>query len=162
MSDQLKHSMFHGVLFPQVTNQSNQPEDLMLRRAVKFQARPEFFWKDMTFVVFDFETTGLDQNFDRVIEVGAQKIRNFQVIDQFESFIDVEQTLSSTVTKLTGISQDMLAGQPKAPQVFSDFLKFIQGGVLVAHNASFDMNFLGHLMEGQLNLIIDHNTHQRL
>ena len=104
MSDQLKHSMFHAVLYPPVSSQSHDQEDLKLRRSVKFRALPEAFWHDMTFVVFDFETTGLDSNYDRVIELGAQKIRNFEVVDQFESFVDVEQTLSSTCLLYTSPS----------------------------------------------------------
>ena len=67
---------------------------------------------------------------------------NFQVVEEFSSFVQIDTELSSTVTRITGITSDMLAGQPLIEEIMPEFLKFIDGSILMAHNAGFDKAFL--------------------
>ena len=113
MINLLQHSMFEEVLFPSTkSQQSAKTTELCLRKHVRFQTHPAQNIKDSTWVIFDFETTGLDSSYDRIIEIGAQKIQNNVVIDQFESLIDIKQDLPNIVQKLSGITNKMLKGQP--------------------------------------------------
>jgi len=141
MSELLKNSMFYEVLFPK-DNQDFLEQDLQLRRTLRFQVPFNPNLEDLSFVVFDLETTGLDSSNDRIIEIGAQKIVNLQVVDEFSSLVQTTEPLSTIVEKLTGIRSAMLKGQPEIAQVLGGFLEFIKGSVLVAHNANFDMSFL--------------------
>lgn len=143
-SSLIKYSMFQDVLYPKEEEKpsSGNQAHWSLRRALRYEAHPEIAFRSAPLVVFDFETTGLDSRCDRIIEVGAQKIINFEVVDEFSSFVQVENKLSSVVTQLTGITQEMLVGQPSVEEVLPSFFDFIDGSILLAHNASFDMNFL--------------------
>jgi DNA polymerase III subunit alpha, Gram-positive type len=98
---------------------------------------------DTSYVVFDTETTGLNAREDTLIEIAAVKMRGKQIVDTFSSLIDPERGLSPKITEITGISADMLVGQPKLPEVLPNFRAFAEGSVLVAHNAEFDVGFLG-------------------
>jgi len=94
-------------------------------------------------VVFDFETTGMSpQQGDRVIEVGAVRLKDGQIVDHFQSLINPEISLDPFVSDLTGISDQMLCDAPQAGHVFSDLKDFFGSSPLVAHNASFDKRFL--------------------
>ncbi|MEA3545625.1 MAG: 3'-5' exonuclease, partial [Thermodesulfobacteriota bacterium] len=94
-------------------------------------------------IVLDFETTGLyPDNGDRVIEIGAVLLRNQEVTDRFQSLVNPGFFISNEIESITGISNAMLDKAPSAPEVMGKFLKFIDSRPLVAHNASFDQNFL--------------------
>ena len=95
------------------------------------------------FVFFDFETTGLSPRTDRVIEIAALRVgRAGKVIGSFESLIRIDRALSPFITKLTGISDEMLADQRPAKAVMPEFLEFIGNRVVVSYNIPFDMGFL--------------------
>ena len=98
--------------------------------------------KDATYVVFDVETTGLSAIYDSIIELAAVKMKDGNVIDQFEEFIDPGHPLSATTIQLTGITDDMVKGSKSQEQVLKEFYEFSKDCILVAHNASFDMGFL--------------------
>ena len=141
----IKYSMFQEVLFPKEEDkkeQSGASDNFSLRRSVRYKAHPDLQFRSTPMVVFDLETTGLDSQYDRIIEIGAQKLVNFQVVDEFSSFVRVNSELSSVVTRLTGITSEMLKGQPHIESVLPEFLKFIDGSILMAHNAGFDKAFL--------------------
>ena len=97
---------------------------------------------DGKFVVFDIETTGLSQNADKIIEIGAVKIENGVITDRFSSFINPHQLLEPKIIKLTNINDEMLAEAKDDIDVIPRFLEFIEGSVLVAHNAPFDTGFM--------------------
>ena len=97
---------------------------------------------DDEYVAFDLETTGLHPRFDRIIEIGAVRMKNGEEIDRFQTFVDPQQPLSQEVIKLTEITDDMLAGAPKIQEVLPKFLEFVGDRVLVAHNAGFDTTFI--------------------
>ena len=94
------------------------------------------------YVAFDLETTGLYARRDKIIEIGAVRMKDGVEIDRFQTFVDPEQPLEKRTTDLTGITDDMLRGAPKIDAVLPKFLDFVGGSVLVAHNADFDTTFI--------------------
>ncbi|MDI3311829.1 MAG: exonuclease domain-containing protein, partial [Thermoanaerobacterium sp.] len=97
---------------------------------------------DDSFVVFDIETTGLSSINDSIIEIGAVKIKNCQIVDTFETFVNPQVHISKFITKLTGITDDMVKEYPSIEEILPKFLEFIKDSVLVAHNANFDVTFI--------------------
>jgi len=94
-------------------------------------------------VVFDIETTGLSPwHGARAIEIGAVAIKNGKIADEFHSLINQKVPIPKSVQEIHGITEDMLEDQPGPRTVFSNFHRFINDSLLVAHNAKFDMNFL--------------------
>ena len=94
-------------------------------------------------VVFDFETTGLNPDCGaRVIEVGAVKLERGEIAARFQSLVHPGRPVSRFISELTGITNQMLKGAPKAAEVFPRFLDFVGDAPLVAHNARFDLRFL--------------------
>ena len=97
---------------------------------------------DQEFVAFDLETTGLSSRTDRIIEIGAVRMRGGEEIDRFQTFVDPERSLDPKIVELTGINDGMLAGAPKITEVLPKFLEFVGDRVLVAHNSDFDTGFI--------------------
>ena len=104
-----------------------------------------------TYVVFDFETTGLSAVYDTIIELAAVKMKDGEIIDRFESFANPHHKLSATTIDLTGITDDLVENAPEVPEVLEKFREWTGDSILVAHNASFDMGFLnvGYKQMGQ-------------
>lgn len=94
------------------------------------------------FVAFDFETTGLSINYDKPTELGAVKIVDGVITETFSTLIDPQRPIPDEVVKKTGISDDMVKGQPLFEDVLSDFFKFTYGCGLIGHNIAFDFPFL--------------------
>lgn len=94
------------------------------------------------YVVFDTETTGLDYNKDCVTEIGAVKIKKGKICEQFTSLINPDKKIPENIVELTGINDDMVKDSPRISAVIPDFMKFIEGCVLVGHNVEFDMSFM--------------------
>ena len=97
---------------------------------------------DSEFVVFDLETTGLKPEECDIIEIGAVKTKNGEVIDRFQTFVYDGAVIPPNISKLTHITDDMLVGAPSSKEVLSKFNEFSKGCILVAHNANFDMGFI--------------------
>ncbi len=96
-----------------------------------------------TIVVFDIETTGLDRERDQIIELGAVKIDDGNIIERFSTFVKPTKHIPYEVTKLTGISEDMVADAPPIGLVIRDFFNFSKDCVLCGHNIiEFDMHFI--------------------
>ncbi|GEP99189.1 PolC-type DNA polymerase III [Staphylococcus arlettae] len=98
--------------------------------------------KDATYVVFDVETTGLSNQYDKIIELAAVKVHDGEIIDKFERFSNPHERLSETIKNLTHISDDMLVDAPEADEVLTEFKEWVGDAIFVAHNASFDMGFI--------------------
>lgn len=97
---------------------------------------------EVTFVVVDLETTGGDARTHRITEIGAVKVRGGQVLGEFQTLVDPGGPIPTFITVLTGITDAMVAQAPKIEEALPSFLEFAHGGVLVAHNAGFDVGFL--------------------
>ena len=93
-------------------------------------------------VVFDLETTGLSAKTCKIIEIGAVKVKDGKVIERFSTFVDPETPISDEITRLTSITNEDVAGAPKIEEILPKFLDFIDGCLLVAHNADFDTSFI--------------------
>ncbi|MFT6928517.1 MAG: DNA polymerase-3 subunit epsilon [Psychromonas sp.] len=94
-------------------------------------------------VIFDFETTGLSPKMgDRAIEIGAVRIKNGLLVDRFQALMNPGMRINSFIENFTGISNKMLAEAEPCAVVMDSFCDFIGSDNLVAHNASFDKNFL--------------------
>ncbi len=99
---------------------------------------------DSGFVVFDLETTGAKAPPCRVTEVGAIRVLNGQIADEFHTLVNPETEIPEFITSLTGINDEMVADAPKFSEIASELLEFIGDSILVAHNAQFDMSFLNY------------------
>lgn len=95
-----------------------------------------------SFVVFDFETTGLTLMYDRPTEIGAVKIVNGVITETFTTLIDPQRPIPEVVSKKTGITDEMVKGKPLFADVLPDFYKFSYGCALVGHNIAFDFPYL--------------------
>lgn len=97
---------------------------------------------EVTFVVFDLETTGGSPADDRITEIGAVKVRAGEVLGEFSTLVDPGGPIPPFISVLTGITDAMVMAAPRIEAVLPSFLEFIHGATLVAHNASFDTRFL--------------------
>ena len=97
---------------------------------------------DDTYIVFDIETTGFSSIRDRIIEIGAVKVENGQIVDKFSTFVNPERPIPFEITNLTSITDEMVLDAPTIEVVLPQFLEFIGEGALVAHNAGFDVGFI--------------------
>lgn len=139
----LRHSVLYDALFPpQSANQDDSDEVFALRRRIRHTVAPSTVLFETPIIVFDTETTGLDSQLDRIIEFGAIKYVGGKPVEEFWSFVRTDIELTANIQNLTGITQDMIKDAPAIDDVLPNFLKFIRGGVLVAHNADFDMGML--------------------
>ncbi|HWR01956.1 MAG TPA: 3'-5' exonuclease [Chlorobaculum sp.] len=94
-------------------------------------------------VVLDFETTGLSPEYgDRAIEIGAVLVEDGAIVDRFQKLMNPGFRIGSFIEAYTGITNEMLKGQPRCEEVMAEFAGFISGRNIVAHNASFDRRFL--------------------
>ena len=93
-------------------------------------------------VCFDIETTGLKVTQEAITEIGAVRLRNGEIVETFQTFVDPERRLTPEIIGLTGITDDMLRGAPKLKDALTAFLAFAGNAPLAAHNAEFDISFI--------------------
>ena len=103
--------------------------------------------KDSTYCVFDLETTGTSFRTDSITEVGIMKVKNGEVIDQFETFVNPGRHIPDRVQEITHITDDMVKDAPTIDEVLPKILEFFGDSVLVAHNANFDTSFIRYACE---------------
>ena len=94
------------------------------------------------FVAFDVEATGLSPERDRLIEIGAARMRGDRVLETFNTFVDPERSLPDNIVELTGITDEMLEGAPSEREALQGFLRFCGELPLVAHNANYDLSMM--------------------
>lgn len=97
---------------------------------------------DDEIVCFDIETTGLNKQWEAITEIGAVVLKNGEITDKFSTFADPKRLLSPDITRLTGITDEMLVGAPSQEEALQAFVDFIGDRPLAAHNAEFDMGFI--------------------
>ncbi|NMG73382.1 exonuclease domain-containing protein [Aromatoleum diolicum] len=157
--EKVRHRAFFRILLPAAVPQ----EQIDAAAFLKGESRPEYYdfdlfkWSDksralddrllseLTYTVFDTETTGLHPSQgDEIIQIGATRIVNGKLLRQesFEQLVDPCRYLSPESIQIHGITQDMLVRQPTIEKVLPAFLAFTEDTVLIAHNAAFDMRFL--------------------
>ena len=170
--EKVRHRAFFRILLPAATPQEQAEPDTYLRG----ESRPEYYdfdlfaWSDkshgledrllseLTFTVFDTETTGLNPSQgDEIIQIGATRVLNGKLLrsESFEQLVDPQRPLAPESAKIHGITSEMLRGQPTIDKVLPAFHAFAADTVLIAHNAAFDMRFL-QLKEEETGLRFDH------
>ena len=95
-----------------------------------------------TYCVLDLETTGLSFRTEKITEVGIMKVKDGEVIDEFECFVNPEKPIPQKVVEVTNITDDMVKDAETIDKVMPKILEFVGDSVLVAHNADFDIGFL--------------------
>ncbi|NRT62477.1 DNA polymerase-3 subunit alpha (Gram-positive type) [Clostridium saccharoperbutylacetonicum] len=99
---------------------------------------------DTTYCVLDLETTGFSPRTEKITEIGIMKIKDGKILDKFSTFVNPQKPIPMRVVEVTKITDDMVSSAETIEKVFPKMLEFIEGSVLVAHNAEFDINFLKH------------------
>ncbi len=94
------------------------------------------------FTALDIETTGLDPKTDKIIEVAAVKVRDGQIVAEYQSLVSPGRRLEERITELTGITDEMLKDAPMPEQVLKELLSFIGEDVLLGHSILFDYSFV--------------------
>ncbi len=94
------------------------------------------------YVVFDIETTGFSVEKNSIIEIGAVKVENGEIIDRFSTFVNPKEPIPFRITQLTSITDEMVEDAPFISEVLPKFLEFCDSCVIVAHNARFDVGFI--------------------
>jgi DNA polymerase-3 subunit epsilon len=157
--EKTQHRAFFRLLLPSAAPQDQVQAGTFL----KGESRPEYYDFDLfkqteashalddrlltelTFTVFDTETTGLNPSEgDEIIQIGATRIVNGKLLrsESFDQLVDPLRELPEASTKIHGITPEMLIGQPPMAKVLPAFQAFAEDTVLVAHTAAFDLRFL--------------------
>lgn len=99
--------------------------------------------REIPVAVVDLETTGASAQFGhRAIEIGIVRLERGQRVAEYQQLVDPQRRISAGVTALTGISQEMVAGQPTFAEQFPRMLEFLSGAAILGHNIRFDLSFL--------------------
>lgn len=125
-------------------------QDTLFKKQTSFNK----FVERGTFVVFDVETTGLNPESDELLEIGAVKIQNGNIVSKFSSLIKPKNPIPSSATLINNITDSMVASSPSAGQVVRDFFRYSKGCVLVGYNVSFDQKFVVQAGKAE-NLVFD-------
>ncbi len=106
---------------------------------------------NMSYTIIDIETTGLSKHRHKITEIGAAKVRDGKIVEQYQTLVNPGCHIPSFITKLTGINDDMVKDAPTIASVLPEFMAFLGEDVFVAHNATFDFGFLDHNLQQHQN-----------
>ena len=110
------------------------------------------------YVLVDIETTGLSPQRDDIIEIGAIKVKNNEVVDTYTSLINIGRNIPSHITNLTGITTNMMIKEGKdTVEVLKEFMDFAGNNIIVGHNVNFDINFIYDKCEKYLNTYLSND-----
>jgi len=170
--ERVRHEAFFRFSLPQVVAQEPTETPALLPG----DSRPEYYdfdlfqvsdqsralddcpLSELTYTVFDTETTGLNpSDGDQIIQIGATRCVNGRLLkhESFEQLVNPGRLIPAAGIPIHGITQDMVSGKPTIAEVLPAFYAFAQDTVLVAHNAAFDMRFL-QLQEADTGLVFNH------
>ncbi|MCA1557437.1 MAG: hypothetical protein LC731_02725, partial [Acidobacteria bacterium] len=96
------------------------------------------------FVVVDLETTGAKTPPGRIMEIGAYRVSGGRISAEFQTLVNPEMAIPPFISRLTGITEEMVKGAPLFPDIVAEWLDFAGDAVLVAHNSNFDVRVLNH------------------
>ena len=99
---------------------------------------------DVAFVALDLETTGARAGEGKITEIGAVRIEGLKEVRFFSTLVNPMRSIPPMITQITGITQEMVADAPRIEEVIPELLEFLEGAVVVAHNAPFDVGFLNY------------------
>lgn len=94
------------------------------------------------YTIIDLETTGLSPEYDDIIELAAIKVRHGNIVDSFQQLVNPGYRISSFITGLTGITNEMLTGQPNLKETINKYVEFLGEDIIIGHNVNFDVNFI--------------------
>ena len=97
---------------------------------------------DQDYVVVDVETTGGRGDQHRVTEIGAVRVRNGEVLEEFSSLLNPQRSIPPNISRLTGITPDMVMDAPYFVDIADELERFLEGAIFVAHNVEFDYGFI--------------------
>lgn len=109
------------------------------------------------YVVFDLETTGLDPKIAKIIEIGALKYKNNELVEELSLLVNPMCSIPNNITVITGIDNDMVKDALTIDKALPKFIEFIEDLPLIAHNARFDLSFIEENIIN-LNLLMIDNT----
>jgi DNA polymerase-3 subunit epsilon len=105
------------------------------------------FDPEQEYVVVDIETTGAWSSGDRITEIGAVKIRNHRIVEEWHSLINPQRSIPVKIVQLTGITNEMVRHAPVFAEIADSFMTFMADGIFVAHNVNFDYGFVSYEYE---------------
>ena len=111
--------------------------------------------KNEEYVIVDIETTGLSKYKHNITEIAAVRVKNNRIVGEFQMLVNPLKPIPKFITRLTGITDDMVKDAQPIEKVLPVFLKFLGSNVLVAHNATFDYGFISHNAETHLDLLVE-------
>lgn len=111
--------------------------------------------KKENYVVLDIETTGLSKHHHKITEIGAVKVRNKKIIQEFSTLVNPEVKIPSFITSLTGINNKMVKDSPTIEEIIPNFMKFLGKNPFIAHNATFDHGFLNYNVQQHLSIELE-------
>ena len=115
------------------------------RAVFRYDDSKDLSFADDDFIIFDIETTGLSQKNCGITQIGAIRQRNGETIDTFDTFVNPAMPIPEEITKITGITDEMVADAPSEKDAVKAFLDFAKDSMLVAHNANFDVSFISRV-----------------
>lgn len=121
-----------------------------------FKGKPLYTCPD-DYTVIDIETTGFDPIADKITEISAVKYRCNRKVDEFVTFVAINEKIPDRITKLTGITNEMLEGAPSLSEALKAFIEFIGEDIIIGHNITFDMAFIGAACEDFLGINLKNN-----
>jgi DNA polymerase III epsilon subunit family exonuclease len=110
------------------------------------------------FVVIDIETTGLSSYYHKITEIAALKYSNGKIQDEFVTLVNPEVHIPHFITRLTGITDEMVKGQPKVNEVLPGLREFLSDDIFVGHNVGFDYKFIEQASLKNLGLGLNNPT----
>jgi DNA polymerase III subunit epsilon len=102
---------------------------------------------DVPFVALDLETTGARAGASKITEIGAVRIEGFREVKLFSSLVNPMRPIPPMITQITGITQQMVAKAPRIEEIMPALMEFLEGAIVIAHNAAFDVGFLNYELE---------------